>query len=70
MTMAAIAPAAMLFVRNEKGISHSPLENMSEADAGIAIKVLLETIWNLPDGRSRRIPAATPRTIPRRVRKP
>ena len=52
MTMAAIAPAAMLFVRNEKGISHSPLENMSEADAGIAIKVLLETILELA-GRSK-----------------
>ena len=25
-------PAAMLFVRNEKGISHSPLENMTEED--------------------------------------
>ena len=33
----------MLFVRNEKGISHSPLENMTEADAGIAIRVLIET---------------------------
>jgi allantoate deiminase len=45
--MAAIAPAAMLFVRNEKGISHSPLEAMSEADAGIAVRVLLETILEL-----------------------
>ncbi|HEY5796668.1 MAG TPA: allantoate amidohydrolase [Bosea sp. (in: a-proteobacteria)] len=47
MAMAAICPAAMLFVRNEKGISHSPLENMTEADAGIAIRVLLEAILEL-----------------------
>ncbi len=47
MAMAAICPAAMLFVRNEKGISHSPLEAMTEADAGIAIRVLLETILEL-----------------------
>lgn len=52
MVMAAVAPTAMLFVRNEKGISHSPLENMTEADAGIAIKVLLETILELA-GRSK-----------------
>ena len=47
MAMAALCPAAMLFVRNEKGISHSPLENMTEADAGIAIRVLLEAILEL-----------------------
>lgn len=47
MTMARVFPAAMLFVRNEKGISHSPLENMTEDDAGIAIKVMLETVCEL-----------------------
>lgn len=47
MAMAALCPAAMLFVRNEKGISHSPLESMTEADAGIAIRVLLEAILEL-----------------------
>ncbi len=47
MAMAAIAPAAMLFVRNEKGISHSPLEKMTEADAGLAIRVLIETLLEL-----------------------
>jgi allantoate deiminase len=51
MAIAQVAPVAMLFVRNEKGISHSPLENMSEADAGIAIRVLIETILELA-GRS------------------
>jgi len=49
MSMAAVAPAAMLFVRNEKGISHSPLENMTEADAGVAIRVMLETILELAE---------------------
>lgn len=47
MAMARICPAAMLFVRNEKGISHSPKENMTEADAGIAIRVMLETVLEL-----------------------
>lgn len=44
MAMARLCPAAMLFVRNEKGISHSPHEAMTEEDAGIAIKVMLETV--------------------------
>ena len=47
MEMAKLCPAAMLFVRCEKGISHSPLENMTELDAGIAIRVLIETILEL-----------------------
>jgi allantoate deiminase len=47
MAMAALCPSAMLFVRNEKGISHSPLEAMTEADAGIAIRALLETVLEL-----------------------
>ncbi|WP_439493344.1 allantoate amidohydrolase [Bosea sp. (in: a-proteobacteria)] len=47
MAMAALCPSAMLFVRNEKGISHSPMEAMTEADAGIAIRALLETVLEL-----------------------
>ena len=47
MVIAKLCPSAMLFVRNEKGISHSPLENMTELDAGIAIRVLLETVLEL-----------------------
>ncbi len=49
LTMASRFPAAMLFVRNERGISHSPLENMTEADAGTAIKVMLETVLTLAE---------------------
>lgn len=47
MEMARLCPSAMLFVRCEKGISHSPLENMTELDAGIAIRVLIETVLEL-----------------------
>jgi allantoate deiminase len=47
MAMARLCPAAMLFVRNEKGISHSPAENMTEADAGIAIGVLLQSVLDI-----------------------
>lgn len=47
MVMAKLCPVAMLFVRNEKGVSHSPLENMTQDDAGIAIKVMLETVLDL-----------------------
>lgn len=47
MAMARLFPSAMLFVRNEKGISHSPLEAMTEADAGVAVRVLLETVLEL-----------------------
>jgi allantoate deiminase len=47
VAMAAITDIAMLFVRCEKGISQSPLENMTELDAGIAIRVLIETVLEL-----------------------
>ncbi|MEN5083874.1 allantoate amidohydrolase [Bosea sp. TWI1241] len=56
MAMARICPAAMLFVRCEKGISHSPLEAMSELDAGIAVRVMIETVLEL----ARRDGAAIP----------
>lgn len=49
MIMAKLCPAAMLFVRNEKGISHSPLESMTEEDAGIAVRALLETTLELAE---------------------
>ncbi len=49
MVMAQLAPSAMLFVRNEKGISHSPLEAMTESDAGVAIRVMLEAVLELAE---------------------
>jgi hydantoinase/carbamoylase family amidase len=42
MAMAALCPVGMLFVRCEGGISHTPDENISEADAELAVDVLVE----------------------------
>jgi allantoate deiminase len=47
MAMAALCPVAMLFVRNEKGISHNPLEAMTADDAGAAVRVLIEAVRDL-----------------------
>lgn len=47
MIMAKLCPSAMLFVRNEKGVSHSPLEAMTQEDAGIAVKVMLEAVLEM-----------------------
>lgn len=38
--MAAIAPAAMLFVRCKRGISHNPAESVEKEDVGVAIEVM------------------------------
>jgi allantoate deiminase len=38
--MAAVAPAAMLFVRCRGGISHNPAESVEEADVAVAIDAL------------------------------
>ena len=48
MEMASIAPIAMLFVRcGEGGISHNPLETMTEQDASLATSVLLHFLEHL-----------------------
>jgi len=44
MALGAIAGICMLFVRCKGGISHSPLESITEADAAAGAKVLLEFI--------------------------
>ena len=44
MAMAALCPVGMLFVRCKGGVSHSPLEAMTEADADLAIAVLLDFV--------------------------
>jgi allantoate deiminase len=49
MAMARTCPSAMLFVRCAKGISHSPLEDMTEADAGIAVRVMIETVLEMAE---------------------
>jgi len=40
VTMAAVCPVAMLFVRCKGGISHNPAESVTEEDVGVAIDVL------------------------------
>ena len=44
MALGAITDICMLFVRCKGGISHSPLESISEADAAAGVKVLLDFI--------------------------
>jgi allantoate deiminase len=44
MALAAIADICMLFVRCKGGISHSPLEAISEADAAAGARVLFDFI--------------------------
>ncbi len=42
-------PVAMLFVRSKGGISHNPAEFSSEADIGLATKVLFDFVMSLKD---------------------
>ena len=44
MALVEIAPIGMLFVRCKGGISHNPLESISEADAAAGAKVLFDFI--------------------------
>jgi allantoate deiminase len=46
MAMAELCPTGMLFVRCKGGISHSPLEAMTEGDCDTAITVLLDFVRN------------------------
>jgi allantoate deiminase len=47
VTMAAVAPIAMLFVRCERGISHNPAEAVAEADVAAALDVLERFVGDL-----------------------
>lgn len=42
LAIGALCPVGMLFVRCEKGISHNPREAVTEADAEVATRVLLD----------------------------
>lgn len=44
MAMAALCPVGMLFVRCRGGISHNPAEDMTEADADLAIRALTDFV--------------------------
>jgi allantoate deiminase len=47
MAMAELCPAGMMFVRCKGGISHSPLESMTEDDCDTAIDALLDFVKTL-----------------------
>ncbi len=47
MSVAALAPVAMLFIRCARGISHNPREAVESADVEIAAQVMLEFISRL-----------------------
>ncbi|MEI9850943.1 MAG: allantoate amidohydrolase [Sphingomonas sp.] len=47
MTMAALCPTAMLFLRCRGGVSHNPAEHVDPADAEIALQVMLGFIERL-----------------------
>jgi allantoate deiminase len=44
VAMAALCPAAMLFVRCKGGISHNPAESITVEDADAAARVLIEAV--------------------------
>jgi allantoate deiminase len=44
VAMAALCPAAMLFVRCKDGISHNPAESITVEDADVAARVLFEAV--------------------------
>lgn len=52
VAMATLCPAAMLFVRCKGGISHNPAESITEADADVAVRVLVEAVKRLGEVRS------------------
>jgi allantoate deiminase len=47
LAMAALCPIGMLFVRCKGGISHNPAESITAADAGAAVRVLLDFLRHL-----------------------
>lgn len=52
-TMANLTPVAMLFVRCKGGVSHSPLESVTEEDVAIALDVLTRFVAQLAAERGR-----------------
>lgn len=52
VAMATLCPAAMLFVRCKGGISHNPAESITEADADVAVRVLVDAVKRLGAGRA------------------
>jgi allantoate deiminase len=51
VAMSTLCPAAMLFVRCLKGISHNPAESITAEDADMAVRVLVEAIKGIARSR-------------------
>jgi allantoate deiminase len=51
LAMAALCPVGMLFVRCGGGISHNPRESITEADADVAVHVLLDFLRTFDPAR-------------------
>jgi acetylornithine deacetylase/succinyl-diaminopimelate desuccinylase-like protein len=58
MSIAARVPSAMVFVPCKDGISHSPLESASPADAALAVEIILSALLELNGGTSQDLFAA------------
>ena len=55
VSFSGVTDIAMLFVRcGNGGISHSPLETITDADADIAARILLDVLVNLETGHGAR----------------
>ena len=50
--IAAVAPAALVFVASENGVSHAPGEAVAEGDIGAALAVLCALVKGLRSGRT------------------
>ena len=49
MTMAVLAPSAMLFIRCERGVSHNAAERVASADVDLAVRALIAFIDRLAE---------------------
>jgi allantoate deiminase len=47
ISMAALCPTAMLFIRCKDGVSHNPAESVDPADAEVALEVMLGFVERL-----------------------
>jgi allantoate deiminase len=56
MTMAALAPTAMLFIRCEGGLSHNAAEKVAADDVAVAARALVAFVERLAASESMSIP--------------
>ncbi len=60
LAIGALCPVGMLFVRCEGGISHNPREAVTEADADVATRILLDFLRTFDPHRAPSAAAVTP----------